>query len=99
MLYRGLVSSDFKLSKEDFSSTLLALMKNVIMVNDDLYDTNKPSSSSPSLLPCNDFFGVQDFNSDSSLLSNSVHIVLDVTNDKIDKAQELLSPHQVSIIG
>jgi hypothetical protein len=99
MLHRGIISGDFKLSDEVFRCTLLALTNNVIKVNDDIHDATKKSSSPCcSLVPCNASVQCQDFVSDSSLLSNSVHI-LDVTDDNSDQAQELSSHRRVSRIG
>jgi hypothetical protein len=98
MLHRGLLSGDFKLSDQDFRSTILALTKNIIMVNEDIHNAKRPSCPCPHNSPCNTFVGDKDINSDSSSLTNSVHI-LDVTDVNSDKAQELLSCHQVSRIG
>jgi hypothetical protein len=99
MLHRGLVSGDFKLADENFRCTILALTKNIIMVNEDIHNAKQSNCPYRPNLISNTFFGDKDFQSASSSLSmNSVHI-LDVTDDNSDKAQELSSHHQVSRIG
>jgi hypothetical protein len=48
MLHRGLVTGDFKLASDDVRSTILALTKSIIMVNEDIHNAkqaNLPYSS------------------------------------------------------
>jgi hypothetical protein len=107
ILHRGILSGDFRLSDADIRSTILALSKNIVLINDDIHELNTRSykcayNTIPQPLSCLPgnaaISGVQDCNSDSSSLTNSVHIQ-DVTDDTNDKAQEPSSYRQVSRIG
>jgi hypothetical protein len=101
ILHRGYVAGEVNLSNNEFRSTVLALSRSIVSVHEDLSTclgaggTNNQSHLSSH----NDSIELQDVNSATSSLTNSVHIS-DVTEEEDSgKAQELSSPPRVSGIG
>jgi hypothetical protein len=101
ILHRGYVAGEVNLSNDEFRSTILALSRSIVSVQEDLSNCLGTTGATNNTIQCssrNVSMDLQDVHSATSSLTNSDHIS-DVTEEDSGKAQELSSPPCVSGIG